>query len=238
MDVKCGRGAFMKTASDARALAESLCRTGAANQVRTVACVTAMDAPLGHAVGNSVEVIECVEMLKGCGPADLERLCLVLATQMLRLGGFAGDDDQAEATLRAAISSGRAIEKFRAMVIEQGGDPRVVDDYRLLPTAPSTTLVRAERSGYVTEVDAERVGRAAVVLGAGRNRVDDVIHLGVGVHWLPCVGDFVTNGDAVFVVHYHDSARLPAALDLLRSAFTLGDERPALGPLILETISP
>jgi pyrimidine-nucleoside phosphorylase len=238
MDVKCGHGAFMKTPSDARALAESLCRTGTANQVRTVACVTAMDAPLGRAVGNALEVIESIETLKGRGPADLEHLCLVLATQMLRLGGFSGADAEAVAKLRAAITSGRAVEKFRAMIAEQAGDPRVVDNYRLLPMAPERTLVRAERSGYVTGVDAELVGRASVVLGAGRNRVEEAVDHAVGASIVARVGDPVKPGDALVEVHYRDADRLAPALELLGRAWAIADVPSAASPLILETISP
>jgi pyrimidine-nucleoside phosphorylase len=238
MDVKCGRGAFMKTPSEARALAKSLCRTGAANQVHTVACVTAMDAPLGRAVGNAAEVIESIETLKGRGPADLEALCIVLATHMLRLGGFSGTDEEAAAKLRAAITSGRAVERFRDMIAEQGGDARVVDDYRLLPAATAQTLVRAERSGYVSGIDAELVGRAAVVLGAGRNRVEDTIDHAVGVSIVARVGDLVKPGDVLVEIHYREVDRLAQAVELLARAWTIGDAPPAAPPLILETLSP
>src|SRR5205085_11487229 len=127
MDVKCGRGAFMKTRADARRLAESLVATGAANGVRTAALITAMDVPLGRAVGNALEVIECLETLKGRGPADLEALSVVLAAHMLLLGGQAGDLAAAEARVRAAIAAGAGVEKFREIIAAQGGDARVVD---------------------------------------------------------------------------------------------------------------
>ena len=237
MDVKCGRGAFMKTADDARALAKSLCRTGTANQVPTMACVTPMDAPLGRMVGNALEVIESIETLKGHGPLDLEFLCLVLATQMLRLGGFRGSDEEAAAELRGAITSGRAIEKFRDMIVEQGGDPHVVDDHRRLPLAPTQTLVRAERGGYVSGVDAELVGRAAVALGAGRNRVEAAVDHAVGVSIVARIGDRVKPGDALTEIHYRDADRLMLALELLAAAWTIEDATPPARPLILETLS-
>src|SRR5262249_31169991 len=131
LDVKCGSGAFMKTRPDARRLAESLVATGAANGVRTTALVTAMDVPLGRAVGNALEVIECLETLKGRGPADLEALSVALAGRMLVLGGAAASAEEGEARARAALTSGRGLEKFRQVIARQGGDPRVVEDYRL-----------------------------------------------------------------------------------------------------------
>src|SRR5262249_5433580 len=139
MDVKCGRGAFMKNLEDARNLARSLVAIGNANGVRTEALLTAMDAPLGRAVGNALDVIECVETLKGRGPADLEALSVTLAARVLRLGGGAATVAEAETKIRAALTSGRGLEKFRAVIAQQGGDPRVVDDYSRLPAAPHRT---------------------------------------------------------------------------------------------------
>src|SRR5205807_10010840 len=180
MDVKCGRGAFMKTRADARRLAESLAATGAANGVKTTALVTAMDAPLGRNVGNALEVIECLETLKGRGPADLEALSVALAARMLLLGGVAADLPQAEAKVCAALTSGHGLEKFREIIVRQGGDPASVDDYGRLPAAPLRAAVRAPRAGYVVRLDAELIGRATMLLGAGRDRVEDPIDPGVG----------------------------------------------------------
>ncbi|HYT91099.1 MAG TPA: thymidine phosphorylase, partial [Gemmataceae bacterium] len=188
MDVKCGRGAFMKTRADSRRLAESLVATGNANGVRTTALVTAMDAPLGRNVGNALEVIECLETLKGRGPADLETLSVALAARMLLLAGITATFAEAETRIRAALTSGQGLEKFREIIARQGGEPRVVDDYKRLPGAAKRVLVRADRSGYVTELDAELVGRATMVLGAGRDRVEDAIDPGVGAIVLAHVG--------------------------------------------------
>jgi thymidine phosphorylase len=236
MDVKCGRGAFMKNPADARRLAESLVTIGRANGVRTEALLTAMDTPLGRAIGNSLEVIECLETLKGRGPKDLETLSVVLAARMLRLGGGAETDQEAEVTIRAALSSGRALEKFREIIAEQGGDPRVVDDYSRLPTAPGRTAFTASCSGYLTRLDAELVGRATMVLGAGRDRVEDVIDPAVGAKLMAKTGDPVRAGDVVVELVYRDPARLDTALELLRSACQIKDEPPTHQELILETI--
>jgi pyrimidine-nucleoside phosphorylase len=236
MDVKCGRGAFMKDRANARRLAESLVAIGRANGVRTEALLTAMDTPLGRAVGNSLEVIECLETLKGRGPADLEMLSVALAARMLRLGGVAATDQEAETKIRAALASGHGLEKLRDIVSQQGGDARVVDDYSRLPAAPRRAAFTASRSGYLTRLDAEMVGRATMVLGAGRDRVEDVIDPAVGAKVMARPGDGVRSGDTLVELHYRDPSRLGTALDLLRTACTIADEPPAHQELILETI--
>src|SRR5437868_3529571 len=139
MDVKCGRGAFMKNRADARRLAESLVTIGSASGVRTQALLTAMDVPLGRAVGNALEVIECLETLKGRGPADLKTLSLLLAARMLHLGGMAATLEEAQSKIQDALTSGRGLEKFRQIIEQQGGDPRIVEDYSRLPAAPQRT---------------------------------------------------------------------------------------------------
>ena len=151
LDVKAGRGAFMKTLEDARKLAESLVSIGNGNGVRTEALITAMEHPLGRAVGNSLEVIESIETLKGNGPADLEQLSVRLAARMLVLAGTAKTTEDAEAMVRKAIASGAGVEKFREIIKWQGGDPRVIDDYSRLPGASSQHTVKASRAGYLDQ---------------------------------------------------------------------------------------
>jgi pyrimidine-nucleoside phosphorylase len=237
MDVKCGRGAFMKTRADARALARSLVDVGTANGLRTIALLTAMDTPLGQMVGNAVEVVESIETLKGNGPKDLTDLSVLLAARMVRLAGVATDDVQAEAKVRAALVSGAGLEVFRKCIEQQGGDPRVVDDYGWLPTAPHTTAVAAVRTGYLTAVDAEKVGIAAMLLGAGRDRAEDRIDhaAAITVHARP--GDPVRPGDRIFTAGYRDPTRLPAAITLLQSAITVGDTPLPEQPLVLEELT-
>jgi pyrimidine-nucleoside phosphorylase len=236
LDVKCGRGAFMKTRADARQLAESLVANGNANGVRTQALLTAMDAPLGRAVGNSLEVIESLETLKGRGAADLTELSVLLAARMLLLAGAAATLGEARGCIEAGLSSGRAVEKFREVIAGQGGDPRVVDDYARLPAAPHRTLVRADRAGYVTGLDAELVGRATMVLGAGRERVEDTIDPGVGATVLAPPGSAVKAGDPFIELAYRDDSRLGGVLDLLRQACIIGDAPPPPQPLVLEAV--
>jgi pyrimidine-nucleoside phosphorylase len=223
MDVKCGRGAFMKTPADAHRLAESIVGTGNANGVRTTALVTAMDAPLGRAVGHSLEVIESLEVLKGRGPDDVRTLSLALAARMVLMAGQATTLAQAEIQVHEALTSGRGLQKFRDIIVEQGGNPHVVDHYDNLPSTPRRALVQAERSGYLTTLDAEQIGRALTVLGAGRDRVEDVIDHGVGATLLKMQGDGVKAGEAILELHYREPIRLGPAVALIKKAIVVGD---------------
>jgi pyrimidine-nucleoside phosphorylase len=236
MDVKCGRGAFMKTKEDARKLAVSLVANGRANGLRTEALITAMDAPLGRAVGNALEVRECIDTLRGEGPADLEDLSVELAARMVRLGGLAADDVEATARVRAALSSGRGLDVFRRLVEEQGGDPRVVDDPNRLPTAPHREMMTAARTGFLTTLDAEAVGRAAMALGAGRDRVEDAVDPAVGIVVHALVGGRIRVGDPLIEFHYRDAGRLPAARSLIQAGIDINDEEPTIKSLIQEVV--
>jgi pyrimidine-nucleoside phosphorylase len=237
LDVKTGRGAFMKTEADARRLAESLVSIGNASGVRTEAIVTRMDAPLGRAVGNALEVIECLEVLKGRGPADLAEISIELTARMLLLGGAAADRAEAVARVQAAIASGAGVERFRRIVETQGGDPDVVDDYSRLPGVSGRHLVAAPRSGYVAAVDAELVGRASVLLGAGRDRLDDAVDPAVGIIVRARPGDRVEAGDPVLELHYRTIARRDSALPLAADAVIVDDEPPTARPAIVAHIS-
>jgi pyrimidine-nucleoside phosphorylase len=238
LDVKCGRGAFMKTLPEARGLARSLVEVGTANGLKVEAVITAMDAPLGKAVGNALEVIEAIETLKGNGPKDLEDLSVLLAARMVRLAGLAADDADAEAKVRQALSAGAGLEKFRRVIERQGGNPRVVDDYSLLPTAPHRVVLPASRSGYVQEMDAEKVGRAAMRLGAGRERAEDQVDHAVGVviHSHPGELTYARSRSPLLEVYARDPDRMPAAVALLRQAFWIDLPSPPKQPLVLETI--
>jgi len=237
MDVKCGQGAFMKTHADAERLAQSLVKTGLGNGVPTQALITAMDAPLGRAVGNALEVRECIDVLRGNGPTDVTTLSIALAARMVLVGGLAASLDEAERRVRSALDSGRGLRTIQRMIAEQGGDPHVVDDPAYLPLAPERVMMRAERTGYVTAINAELVGLASMLLGAGRDRVEDAVDpaVGVVVH-APC-GCRVKPGDALAEVHYRSDLRLGEAMILLKKAWTLGDAPPQELPLVLSEIS-
>jgi pyrimidine-nucleoside phosphorylase len=236
LDVKTGAGAFMKTLDDSRALARSLVDIGNASGVRTEALITAMDVPLGHMVGNALEVIESLEVLKGNGPEDLEELSVRLGARMLVLAGHDPTEDDAVNRVRAAIASGAGVDVFRRMIEHQGGDPRVVDDYRRLPSTTDEAPVRAARAGYVADLQAETIGRAAVSLGAGRARLDDVIDHGVGITVQAPVGTQVSAGDAVLIVRHRAGRGLAEAQSLLESAIRIDDRPPSRRPLIVDRV--
>jgi pyrimidine-nucleoside phosphorylase len=233
LDVKTGSGAFMKTEADSRRLAESLVSIGNASGVKTEALITAMDAPLGRAVGNALEVIECIDVLKGEGSADLVDVSVELAARMLVLGKIADDRSDGECLVRGAIASGAGLDRFRRIIEMQGGDPHIVDDYRRLPSAPERHLVRAERAGYLNRLDAELVGRASVILGAGRDRVEDPVDHAVGIMVQAKPGDQLSVGDPILELHYRDGAKRDQALALANRAIAIGDGRPARRPVIV-----
>ena len=236
LDVKTGSGAFMKTEADSRRLAESLVAIGNASGVRTEAIITAMEAPLGRAVGNALEVIECLDVLKGEGPQDLVDVSVELAARMVVLGGVTEDLPSARTQVLRAISSGSGLDRFRQIIEMQGGDPKIVDDHQRLPHVPDRWAVPAGRSGFVTGLNAELVGRASVVLGAGRDRVEDPVDPAVGIMVIAKPGDEVRAGDPVLEIHFRDSSRLEAAKRLTDQAITIGDAPPVPGRLIVAEV--
>jgi len=236
LDVKTGSGAFMKTEADSRRLAESLVSIGNAAGVKTEAIITAMDAPLGRAVGNALEVIECLDVLKGGGPPDLIDVSIELTARMLVLGGVARDREDGARQARGAIASGAGLERFRLIVETQGGDPKVVDDYARLPHVTDRQVVAADRGGYVARLDAELVGRASVALGAGRDRVEDPVDPAVGIMVKARPGDAVQAGDPILELHVRDRGRLETAMRLASQAITIGDRRPPPAPLVVAEV--
>lgn len=234
LDVKVGSGAFMKTEADARALAAELARVGELLGRKVVCVLTDMDQPLGRAVGNSLEVREAVLTLRGEGPADLTELCLVLGAKMLVLGGIADDERAGRDLLLDSIASGRALDTFRAWVVAQGGDERVADDLGLLPVGAHTREVTAREAGWVEAFDAEGVGRAAMVLGAGRARKEDAIDPGAGLELDVKTGDRVEAGSVLGTLYTNDAARLDEAEERLRSAIRVGDAEVTPPPLFIE----
>jgi pyrimidine-nucleoside phosphorylase len=236
LDVKCGSGAFMKKRDDALALARSLVAIGNANGVRTEAFVTNMEAPLGVAVGNALEIAECVDTLKGKGPGDLELLVVCLAARMLQLAGRAATAPEAEKAVRGALQSGAAFAKFEEMVHRQGGDTAVLHDSRRLPRAAHRRTVVAQQSGFLTRVDAELVGRASVLLGAGRDRVDATIDLAAGIRVLGKPGDRVSSGDAVLELHYNGGL-IEQAAELAARAIDVGEAPPPAQDLVLAHVA-
>jgi len=236
LDVKTGSGAFMKTLEASRALAETMVAIGRQVGRPTVALVTDMDQPLGRTVGNAVEVEEAIAALKGEGPEDLTGLCLALGARMLRLAGAASSSVEAEARLREALMSGSGLEYLRRMVRAQGGDPRVLDEPRRLPQARLALPVPAPDSGHVVAIDAQAVGLAAMALGAGRARKEDVIDPAVGIRLLRKLGEEVLAGDPLAVVLANEPSRGEEAVRRVRAAYRLGPAPPPPRPLVWEVI--
>jgi pyrimidine-nucleoside phosphorylase len=195
-----------------------------------------MDRPLGRAVGNAVEVIEAIETLKGRGPQDTEQLSVYLAARMLVVGGLAMNHDEAETRVRGVLNSGAGLERFRRIIEAQGGDGRVVDDYSRLPGATSQATVTAPATGRLASLDAGHVGRAAVALGAGRDRVDADVDPSAGIEILLPWGADVRAGEVVAVVSGSDLARVEVACRLLAEGIGVMDDVPSPEPLIRETL--
>lgn len=237
MDVKCGKGAFMKTRADALRLAESLHEVGTANGLKVTTLITGMESPLGRAVGNSLEVIESIETLKGRGPRDLTDLSVLLAARMVKLAGLAATDDEALAKVQRALDSGAGLNVFRRCIQQQGGDPLIIDDYSRLPQVPKAQFVATDIGGFVSAIDAEQVGLAAMRMGAGRARAEDRIDPAVGITLLVKPGDPVRPRDPLFKVHYRDEATCAEAVALLEDAIVISDEPPEPSPLVLEELS-
>jgi thymidine phosphorylase len=196
-----------------------------------------MDAPLGRMVGNSLEVIESIETLKGNGPPDLERLSVLLAARMLIVAGVERDGPRAESRVRDALRSGAGVEKLRAVVEFQGGDVKAIDDYRRLPAAPDRHDVPAPASGYVASLHAEHVGRAAVALGAGRAKMDDVVDPGVGIEVLVPLGVQVKAGEPVLRLHHRGGRGLDEASLLLSQSVQISEAPVTAGPLIVDRVA-
>ncbi len=230
LDVKVGSGAFMKTEAEARALAELMQAIGENEGHSVAAVLTDMSTPLGHAVGNALEVREAVATLRGEGPSDLTELCLTLAEQVLRASRL----DQNRAAVEQALTSGSAYERFEAWIAAQGGDPASLDSLEL---APEQEGVFAAEAGVLTGVGALAVGRAAGVLGGGRSQKGDRVDLGVGVvvHHKP--GDQVAAGDRLATLYHRNGRGLDDARRLLEDAVTIGDQAQT-APLILSVLPP
>jgi len=233
LDVKVGSGAFMKTKEDAETLARMMVAIGARHGTTVVAHLTDMSQPLGREVGNANEIRESLEVLRGEGPEDLVAVVLLLAEEMLMLGGVAPTRDAARNRLEVALSAGEGLETFRRVIAEQGGNPDVVDDPALLPSPEHLHELLAPRSGFVAECDALTVGRAAVRLGAGRARKDDAIDPAVGITIHAKRGEPVTAGRPLATVGWNDREQLDACLELLAGAWEIADEPRPERPLVL-----
>jgi thymidine phosphorylase len=226
LDVKVGSGAFLPDLDTARRLAETMVELGGAHDVKTSALLTNMDSPLGRTAGNALEVTESVEALEGRGTPDLMEVTLALAREMLALAGI-------DADVRKCLDDGRALAKWRELVVAQGGDPDAA-----LPEAPERRTFRAPARGWITRLDARSVGIAAWRLGAGRARKEDPVSAAAGVVCLKKVGDPVEEGEPVLELHADDAGRFNSAIEALGDALEIGPESPDSRPMVFERIGP
>jgi len=201
LDVKTGAGAFMKTVEDAKELAHAMVSIGNNVGRKTMAVISDMSQPLGLAIGNALEVKEAIDTLQGKGPKDLEELCLALGSQMVFLANKASSLEEAEEMLKEVIRNGKALEKFKSFIANQGGDPSVVDHPEKLPQAPYLIEVPAKADGVVTEIIADEIGTAAMLLGAGRATKESEIDLAVGLMLNKKIGDAVKTGESLVTIH-------------------------------------
>ena len=232
MDVKTGSGAFMPTIKMARDLARSIVDVCQRMKTKIVVLITDMEQPLGRAIGNALEIRECIEFLKGNAPEDLETISIALAAHMIRLGGRAKSIGRAAKMAYEAVSTGEAAEKLRQIIRAQGGDARVVDNPGLLPKAANVQEFRSRSHGRVARCDARLLGLASNALGAGRNRVDDIVHPAVGLYLEKKMGDPVKRGDVLCQIHWNDSKRLRDAMPLIEKAFEVKSRPARTRPLI------
>ncbi|TCW42250.1 thymidine phosphorylase [Thermohydrogenium kirishiense] len=231
LDVKVGRGAFMKDIESAKKLANLMVEIGNSVGRMTVAHVTNMDEPLGLAIGNSLEVVEAIDVLKGNGSKDLLDVCMVLGADMLTIAGVAKDTDEAKEMLKEALTSGKALDKFKEFISAQGGDARIVDDISLLPQAKYVESWCAEEDLYIKDLYALDLGLIAMKLGAGRSTKEDSIDLSVGIMLGGKIGDIVRKGDPIATIYANDRDKLEWALNEIKKFIIITDEyveRPQL----------
>jgi len=236
LDVKVGRGAFMKTESHARELARCLVRVGRLAGKRVSALLTDMHTPIGYTIGNALETTEALEVLHGQGPNDLQELTFELAAEMLRSAGVSKTRAQALRRVELAVRDGAALQKMRQIVEAQGGDPGVVDEPDRLAVARHRSTIKARSNGYVTEIDPLELGYASMGLGAGRSRAEDAVDPGAGIRLYVQLGDRVRTGDELATLYASERARVRGGADRVAASFRIGKRRPATRSRIIETI--
>ena len=236
LDVKFGSGAFLKTKDEAEELAKLMIEIAREMNREAVALMTDMNQPLGRMIGNSLEVIEALETLQGRGPEDFTQLCRELSANMLVLGKAAGSVEDGQKIYDRLVSSGAALQKMREIIQAQGGDQGVVDDYELLPKASAELPILANADGVIHGIDAEAIGRASMIVGAGRTRLETEIDHGVGIRMEARIGDEVTANTRVATILYNRKSLAEHVSKTVQDAFVVGKERVEAGQLIRSII--
>lgn len=237
LDVKCGSGAFMKTQKDAEALAHIMVEMGQHVGRKVTAIISGMDQPLGMYIGNSLEVMEAMEVLKGNVKGDLLEVSLLLGAHMLLLAGHVQTEAEGKALLQQQIYNGAGIAKFRELLIQQGGNPAIIEQPDLLPLSPCSLEVKAEKSGYLTHMDTAKIGRASQETGAGRAFKEQPLDFGAGIITKKRLGDYVEAGEVLAVIYSAKDEACASAAEIFQSALTISAEKAPLPPLVLNIIS-
>lgn len=238
LDVKVGSGAFMKSIDQARELAQTMVDIGRLAGLHTVAAITSMEQPLGHAIGNALEMAEAIAILHGEGPQDVSDLCYHEAAELLVMTGMAKSMAEAELRVEHAIHSGAAVAKLAEVIAAQGGDARQIEHPELLPAAPVCSMLVSPRSGYIAGIEAERMGLASMQLGAGRFKKGEQIDHRTGFVLQAKMGDYRQVGDPLVEIHARNEAEAASIQDTLLSCYTWSDVPVKVGPLIYDTIRP
>ena len=236
LDVKVGNGAFLKKQVDARRLAQMMVSIGRPRDKKVQALITDMSQPLGYAVGNALEVMEASQTLQNAGPTDLTRLSIELAARMIYLGKKAGTLDEARRTAEQLLVDGSGYQKFKEVVAAQGGNPQALDKFELLPNATGMREVTSPRGGYVSLIDAEDIGKASNMIGAGRDKKDDAIDPAVGIILEVKVGEKVDAGSVLCRIYYTREDRVEEAAEVVEDAFRISAQKPDERELILEVV--
>ena len=235
LDVKTGAGAFMKSLEDSRKLAQAMVRIGAKTGRKTMAVISDMSQPLGFAIGNALEVKEAIETLKGKGPQDLTELCLTLGSQMVYLAEKATSIIEARQMLERALRDGSALEKFKVFITSQGGDASVVEHTEKLPQAAFCTELEAKEEGFISEIAADQMGNAAMLLGAGRATKESIIDLSVGLVLRKKVGDYVQKGESLVTI-YSNSPQVEDVKKKLKESIKISREKVVVPTLIYDLV--
>jgi pyrimidine-nucleoside phosphorylase/thymidine phosphorylase len=240
LDVKVGRGAFMKRQVDARKLAQLMVGIGRRRDKRVVALITDMDQPLGYAIGNALEVMEVAQTLQNMGPDDLREISLELAARMIYLGKIDKTLDEARRRAEHLLISGDGYRKFKEVIAAQGGNPKVLDQFELLPNATDVREVPCPRTGYISSIDAELIGRASTMIGAGRDTKDDMVDPAVGIILEGKIGQRMEAGSVlcrIYITQNTNPDRLEEAAEMIEDAFRISQQAPDSRNVILETVS-
>ena len=238
LDVKVGSGAFMKTVEQARQLAETMVAIGQLAGLHTVAAITSMDQPLGHAIGNALEMAEAIAILHGSGPKDVSDLCYHEAAELLVMTGSAGSFSEAESRVERAVRSGAAVAKLAEVISAQGGNAQQIEQPQLLPAAPVRSMLDAPRSGYIERIQSEQIGLVSMQLGAGRFKKGEQIDHRTGLVLQAKVGEYRKAGEPLVEIHARTDTEASSVRDTLLACYSWSDAPVTVGPLIYDTIRP